>query len=105
MIIRYSDPWGIKNLNKDPRFLNQIPTLPGSLESARSVPCSESLLGGSWVVISGITIVIDHTRALITLLLTTHEPPSRLSQRRRKKQGRRCLQKTLTLEGYLLSAP
>ena len=39
------------------------------------------LLGGSWVVISGVisrvTILITHIRGLITLLITTHEPPSR----------------------------
>ena len=39
-----------------------------------------SLLGGSWVVISGViskvTIVIIHIRGLITPLVTTHEPPS-----------------------------
>ena len=46
------------------------------------------LPGGSWVVISGVvspliwviskvTIVITHTRGLITPLITTHEPPSR----------------------------
>ena len=38
------------------------------------------LLGGSWVVISGVisrvTMVITHIRGLITLLITTHEPPS-----------------------------
>ena len=37
-------------------------------------------LGGSWVVISGVirkvTIVTTHIRGLITLLMTTHEPPS-----------------------------
>ena len=36
--------------------------------------------GGSWVVISGVisrvTIVITHIRGLITILITTHEPPS-----------------------------
>ena len=41
----------------------------------------ERLLGGSWVVInraiSRITILIAHIRGLITLLITTHEPPSR----------------------------
>ena len=41
------------------------------------------LLGGSWVVISrvisGVTILITHIRGLITLLITTHEPPSRPS--------------------------
>ena len=39
------------------------------------------ILGGSWVVISGVisrvTILITHIRGLITLLITTHEPPSR----------------------------
>ena len=39
-----------------------------------------ALLGGSWVVISGdiskVTIVITHSRGLITILITTHEPPS-----------------------------
>ena len=38
------------------------------------------LLGGSWVVISRVisrvTILITHFRGLITLLITTHEPPS-----------------------------
>ena len=40
------------------------------------------LLGGSWVVRSGVisrvTIVITHIRGLITPLITTHEPPSML---------------------------
>ena len=39
-----------------------------------------SLLGGSWVVISRVisraTILITHIRGLITLLITTPEPPS-----------------------------
>ena len=35
------------------------------------------LLGGSWLVISGVTSrVTIHIRGLITLLITTHEPPS-----------------------------
>ena len=38
------------------------------------------LLRGSWVVISGVirrvTIVISPIRGLITLLFTSHEPPS-----------------------------
>ena len=42
-----------------------------------------SLLGGSWVVISGViskvTIVISLIRGLIALLITTHEPPSNLN--------------------------
>ena len=41
---------------------------------------TQALLGGSWVVISGVisrvTIIITHIRGLITLLITTHEPPS-----------------------------
>ena len=40
------------------------------------------LLGGSWVVISGIisgvTINITHITGLVTPLITTHEPPSRM---------------------------
>ena len=40
------------------------------------------LLRGSWVVISGVisrvAILITHIRGLIILLLTTHEPPSRV---------------------------
>ena len=36
-------------------------------------------LGGSWVVINGVisrvTILMNHTRGLITPLRTTHEPP------------------------------
>ena len=39
------------------------------------------LLGGSWVVISGliskVTMLITLIRRLITPLITTHEPPSR----------------------------
>ena len=39
------------------------------------------VLGGSWVVISrvisGITTVITYLRGLLSLLLSTHEPPSR----------------------------
>ena len=38
------------------------------------------LLGGSWVVISGVlsmaTIIITHIRGLTTPVITTHEPPS-----------------------------
>ena len=40
------------------------------------------VLGGSWVVtsriISKVTILIAHIRGLITPLITTHEPPSRV---------------------------
>ena len=42
------------------------------------------LLGGSWVVISGVisrvTILITHIRGLISPLITTHEPPSMTSR-------------------------
>ena len=41
------------------------------------------LLGGSWVLIIGVigkvTILITLIRGLITLLITTHEPPSGVS--------------------------
>ena len=41
---------------------------------------TRTLLGGPWVVISGVmsrvTTVITHTRGLITPLITSHEPPS-----------------------------
>ena len=54
--------------------------------SARVVGCdqwtSESLNGGSWLVInrviSRVTILITHIGGLITPLITTHEPPSRV---------------------------
>ena len=36
-----------------------------------------SIRGGSWVVISRVTILITHIRGLITPLITTCEPPSR----------------------------
>ena len=43
--------------------------------------CGVAILGGSWVVISGVismvTTVLTPIRGLITLLITTHEPPSR----------------------------
>ena len=41
----------------------------------------EGLLGGSWVVISGVTskatIVTTHIRGFVTRIVSTHEPPSR----------------------------
>ena len=41
----------------------------------------ETILGGSWVVISRVIskeiILMTHIRGLITPLITTHEPPSR----------------------------
>ena len=43
------------------------------------------ILGGSWVVISRVisrvTILITLIRGLITLLITTHEPPSTVNSR------------------------
>ena len=40
------------------------------------------VLGGSWAVISGViirvAIIITHIRGLITPLIATHEPPSKL---------------------------
>ena len=42
----------------------------------------EGVLGGSWVVISRVisraTVHITHIGGLMTPLITTHEPPSRL---------------------------
>ena len=35
------------------------------------------VLGGSWVVIRGITILIIHIRGLITPLIATHQRPSK----------------------------
>ena len=55
------------------------------LEAASS---SMPTLGGSWVVISRvtsrITVVITYIRGLITLLVTTHEPPSTPANRLRE---------------------
>ena len=45
---------------------------------------SRDLLRGSWVVISGVisrvSILITHITGLITPLITTHEPPSRVQR-------------------------
>ena len=50
------------------------------LEDGKVVLCLKPPLGGSWVVtsrvISRITILIAHIQGLITLLITTPEPPS-----------------------------
>ena len=61
-----------------------LPCLSTSLIRIGSVCHGPPLLGGSWVVISGVisrvTILITHIRGLITLLtllITTHEPPSK----------------------------
>ena len=53
------------------------------------LPCV--LLGGSWVVISGVisrvTLLITHVRGLITPLITTHEPPSKSHDHPRNPEG------------------
>ena len=40
-----------------------------------------TLLGGSWVVVSGVisrvAMLITHSRGLVTPLITPHEPPSK----------------------------
>ena len=58
-------------------------TKPSSLTPNPHRKLQPMLLGGSWVVISGVisrvTIVVTHMRRLITPLITTHEPPSRVS--------------------------
>ena len=40
----------------------------------------QGVLGGSWAVIIRVTFVITHIRGfiIITLLITTHAPPSRV---------------------------
>ena len=53
---------------------------PRSLESpGPELPVAPPLLGGSWVVVSGVisrvTTVMSHIRGFITLLITTHELP------------------------------
>ena len=49
------------------------------------------LLGGSWVVLSGVisrvTIVITQIRGLITPLIAAHEPPSRIEVPRHRHYG------------------
>ena len=51
-------------------------------ETLRSENEGKLLLVGSWAAISGVisrvTISITHIRGLITPLITTHEPPSRV---------------------------
>ena len=62
----------------------KLSELPSSRErNARAKPLSlyTHIRGGSWVVTSGVisrvTIIIIRIRALITPLLSTHEPSSR----------------------------
>ena len=54
--------------------------------------CLGGVLGGSWLVISGVisrvTIVITHIRGLITPLITTHEPPSTPGQLNEQRESK-----------------
>ena len=64
--------------NKDFRmYIGTVPAVGGGV--ARCVP--EALLGGSWVVISGVICPLIWVIAIVTLritpLITNHEPPSR----------------------------
>ena len=51
------------------------------------------VLGGSWVVInrviSRVTMLVSHVRGLITPLITTHEPPSRVKSGKDGRETRR----------------
>ena len=54
------------------------------------VPGPETLLGGSWVVISGViskASINNHIQGLITKLITTHEPPGIALLNRSDTQG------------------
>ena len=64
---------------------------PATLNSCLPAATQRALLGGSWVVISGVisrvtilNIVITHIRGLLTPLITTHEHPSRGGMQTRK---------------------
>ena len=54
------------------------------IEGALVIRISTELLGGSWVVVSGliskVTIDITHIKGLITPLITTHQPPSKIGK-------------------------
>ena len=62
------------------------------LALAPLLPKLHTLVGGSWVVISGvisrITLVITRIRGLITPLTTTHEPPSKALLELGRQKGR-----------------
>ena len=66
-----------------PRSVRQSPEVgsPGAWSCRQSL----GLLGGSWVVISGVICplrrLISIVILLITLIITTHEPPRRLAQK------------------------
>ena len=63
------------------RQFDDQPLLSRLWPSARTVRVRRRVLGGSWVVISGVisplSRVITIVTLLITLLISTHEPPSR----------------------------
>ena len=73
--------WNILLLAPCSTTWNPSTTHPQALYQAVRAYCM--LLGGSWAVISGliskVTIVKTHTRGLITILITTHEHPSKPS--------------------------
>ena len=56
-------------------------TAPPDAQTQSQKPAAKPLLGGSWVVISGVISpliwVITIVTLLITPLITNHEPPSR----------------------------
>ena len=73
--------------SKSPQSLESSTTASESAEESKCLEggpaaarAGQRLLGGSWVVISRVisrvTILITHIRGLITLLITTPEPPS-----------------------------
>ena len=55
-----------------------LASLPSTARAEANTSCrlSQVVLGGSWVVISTVTIVITYIKGLTTPLITTHEPPS-----------------------------
>ena len=67
-----------------------------------------TLLGGSWVAISGVisrvTILTTHIRGLITLLITTREPPSILIDSKVWFQNSRFLPDSWSQEGAALDS-
>ena len=60
------------------------------------------VLGGSGAVVSGVksrvTVVITHIRELITILITTHEPPSNLPSSTSKNSASES--PDLTVQGF-----
>ena len=67
-------------LSPKKRLTNPGVNPPGTkTNEGPAAPCAH-ILGGSWVVKSGVisrvTTVITHIRGLITPLITTNEPPS-----------------------------